>query len=129
MLWNPLLETGIKEIDEQHKELFRQIRAMRDSKDSNRVDQLLDFLGKYVITHFLTEEDMQTRSGYPLAAEHKKLHELLIETYDGMRKEYASDKSTIVFLKINKALGEWLIDHVMGQDKHFADYYKSLTKK
>ena len=51
-LWNAGLETGIPKIDEQHKELFRQIETLMDKTNSDRLQETIDFLGNYVVKHF-----------------------------------------------------------------------------
>lgn len=43
MLWNSGLETGIPAIDEQHKELFRQVDILLDNGNKDRVPDTLNF--------------------------------------------------------------------------------------
>ncbi len=129
MFWNASLETGIPKIDEQHKELFRQADILLDRNQSDRVPTTLNFLGSYVVKHFSDEQVMQASSKYPKAAAHKQLHDKFINVYKDLRKKYdsGSDKH-IVVMEINKAVMNWLRQHIMVHDKEFAEYYKSLKK-
>jgi hemerythrin len=125
MLWNNTLETGIPVIDEQHKELFRQVDILLDTSNKNRVNETLDFLGKYVIKHFTAEEAMHARSAYPKAAEHKKMHVAFVSTYKNLHDEYTkSGMNLATLMKINNTVVNWLKDHIMREDKNFAAFFK-----
>lgn len=126
MLWNPTLETGIEKIDEQHKELFRQVDILVDRSQSERIPETLAFLGNYVIKHFRDEQVMHALTKYPWADEHKKMHQDFVAKYQEMKNKYeaSGDKLTVV-LNINKVIIGWLKEHIMVQDKDFARFYKN----
>ncbi|MCC8189262.1 MAG: bacteriohemerythrin [Planctomycetes bacterium] len=129
MLWNSALETGIQKVDDQHKELFRQIDILLDNKNKERIAKTLDFLGKYVVLHFSTEETMQAASEFPQAAEHKELHRKFVATFKELRQEYdATGYNLVILMKVNNAVITWLREHIMGADKEFADYYKGRRR-
>jgi len=126
-LWNETLETGILAIDEQHKELFRQVDILFDTTLAERVPQTLEFLVKYVKKHFNDEQQLHLKAQYPKAELHKKLHEDFVTAFQKMKQDYDSGGGKLpVLLKINKTIAEWLRNHVMTHDKEFAAYYKSL---
>lgn len=127
MLWNSTLECGIASIDEQHKELFRQVDILLDNSNRDRIPETLNFLGQYVVKHFAMEEAMHNRSRYPKTMAHKKLHTDFIATYKGLRNEYeTSGHNLAVLMKINKVAVSWLKEHIMMQDKDFAKFYRQL---
>ena len=129
MLWNDSLATGITKIDQQHKELFRQIDILTDRSNANRVPETLHFLGTYVVKHFNDEQVMHVASKYPKAEAHKKKHAEFITRFKEMKKKYdeAGDKLETI-LGINKMSIGWLKEHIMVEDKDFAKYYKNLTQ-
>lgn len=129
MLWNSSLECGIPAIDEQHKELFRQVDILLDNTKKDRVADTLNFLGAYVQKHFATEEAMHQRCRYPKAIEHKRIHDDFVKTYKELRAEYEQSGHKLdLLLKINKAAVGWLKEHVMGHDREFSTYYKESQK-
>jgi hemerythrin len=129
MLWNSNLETGIPAIDAQHKELFRQVDILFDQSKKDRVPQTLKFLGEYVGKHFNDEQVLQAKSNYPKALAHKKMHTDFVAAFKKMKQEYDADPSSLtILLKINRAVADWLKNHIMIHDKEFAAYYKSLQK-
>ena len=126
-LWNKTLETGISAIDEQHKELFRQVGVLFDNANADRVPQTLDFLEKYVEKHFGDEQQLHLKTQYPDKELHKKMHTEFVAAFKKMRQEYDSGGNKLpVLLKINKTVSDWLKNHIMVHDKEFAKYYKSL---
>jgi hemerythrin len=131
MLWNKSLEIGIPAIDDQHKELFRQVDILLDNSKQDRVSQTLKFLGAYVKKHFTDEQILHIKSKYPKAEPHRKMHTDFVGAYLKMEKEYESDGANKLqtLLKINKTVIDWLKSHIMVQDKDFANYYKTLNDK
>jgi hemerythrin len=129
MLWSESLATGIKLIDDQHKELFRQVDNLLDPKDENRYKEILDFLENYIVKHFSDEMKMQEQSKYPKAAVHKKYHDEYVKAFRELRAKYlAHGPSVSNNIAINKSVVGWLKDHIFVHDKEFAAYYKSLKK-
>jgi hemerythrin len=126
MLWDKSLEIGIPAIDIQHKELFKQIDILSDVSQKNRIPQTLKFLEEYVKKHFGDEQAWHTRSNYPKAEQHKKMHADFVATVEKMKREYDADGSNVTVLhNINKAVFDWLKNHIMVHDKEFAVYYKT----
>jgi hemerythrin len=130
MLWNKALETGIPTIDDQHRELFRQVDILLDTSKQDRVPQTLKFLGDYVKKHFNDEQTLHLKSKYPKTDAHRKMHADFVNAYVKMAKEYESDSTNklATLLKINKTVVDWLKNHIMIEDKDFATYYKGLNK-
>lgn len=126
MPWNTSYELGLPSVDEQHKELIRQVDILLDPSKADRAKATLDFLAQYVVKHFAHEESLQMRSKYPKAAEHKKLHQDLIATYKELRGDLDRNpgKESVHVMKISRILLQWLVDHIKGADKEFAQYYK-----
>ncbi|MDR3231937.1 MAG: bacteriohemerythrin [Synergistaceae bacterium] len=124
MLWDKSLETGIAAIDEQHKELFRQIDNLLDAGRENRFGETLDFLGKYIVKHFTDEQKMHTTSKYPRATEHKNYHDAYVTLFNGLKNKYTKEGPTLTNkMAINKSVVGWLKDHILVHDKEFATYY------
>jgi len=127
MLWMKSLETGIEKIDEQHKELFRQIDMLLDPHNANRHREVIDFLGGYIVKHFTDEQKMHTESKYPKAATHRKYHDDYVTVFRVLKDKYIKEGPTPANnMEINKTVVGWLKDHILVHDKEFAAYYKSL---
>ena len=124
--WNSSLETGISVVDEQHKELFRQVDILLDRSQKDRVPETLAFLGEYVIKHFGTEELMQKASKYPKTEEHKAIHDNFIKVFGELKSEYENGgEDFLILIKITKIALDWLQEHIGGHDKDFGSYFKA----
>jgi hemerythrin-like metal-binding protein len=127
MLWSKSLETGISLIDEQHKELFRQVDILLDQKNDNRHKDALHFLDKYIVKHFSDEQKMHSDSKYPKAVQHKKFHDDYVIVFRKLKDKYLKEGATPANnMEINKTVVGWLKDHILVHDKEFAVYYKGL---
>jgi hemerythrin-like metal-binding protein len=127
MLWSKSLETGIALIDEQHKELFRQVDILLEQGNENRHKDALNFLDKYIVKHFGDEQKMQAGAKYPKAAQHKKFHDDYVVVFRKLKEKYLTEgPSPSNNMEINKTVVGWLKDHILVHDKEFAVYYKSL---
>ena len=128
MEWKKYYETGIQIVDEQHKELFRQVGILVDydqkKETRERIEETLNFLGEYVLRHFGTEEMMQKMLKYPKADQHKEMHEKFVQAFVELKQEYAvKGENLLVLMKLTKVAIDWLQDHILKQDKDFGEYY------
>jgi hemerythrin len=127
--WSDTMLCGIPLIDEQHKELFRQIDALRDRSKKDRIPGVLRFLADYVVKHFNDEESLHLKSRYPQAADHRKIHENFVKTFWELKGKYdQSGGEFAAVMEINKVLFDWLKNHVLKTDIAFVKYYFSLPE-
>jgi len=78
--WVPELDTGIAEIDTQHKRILDYINKLHDLRSSPDRAALGDVIGEtvdYTLSHFAFEESVIESAGYMFAGPHKKVHELV----------------------------------------------------
>jgi len=132
MQWDPSLECGVELIDNEHRELVRLvgdlIQAAKNRKAVESSKGALDFLGKYVTTHFEHEEIYMKKCSYPETSEHKRLHAEFVKTFLDLKKHYDENGENLaIALEINTVASNWLINHIKAVDKKFAQYYKEHT--
>jgi hemerythrin len=130
MQWTPDLSVGVKEIDDQHKELISRLNALGEAMmkglGKEEIGALLDFLGSYVVTHFGTEERHMARTNYPSAAAHKAQHQELIADFTKFRAEFDSAGAKLsLVLGLNTKLVAWLKNHICGTDKQLGAFLKT----
>lgn len=79
--WTPALSVGVEEIDGQHRELFRRAGRLLDGirrGDPEEIDELVEYLHRYAISHFGAEEAAMRETRYPGYARHKAEHDRFI---------------------------------------------------
>ena len=81
--WSDEYSVGVKQIDDQHKNLVDLINRLFDAMSLGKGKEVLggvfDELKKYTIIHFQTEERLMVVYGYPDYEAHKKSHEDLVQ--------------------------------------------------
>jgi len=128
--WDSSLETGHDKIDNQHRQLVSTlnnlIEASEQGKGSDEIFKVLDFLTGYTIMHFKTEEDLQLKYYYPDYRIHKSIHEDFKKTVTGLSKRLTDEGPTPELVGVvTTAIGEWLVNHIKGDDFSMAAYVKS----
>jgi hemerythrin len=128
--WQPDLTINVAQIDEQHKELFRQFNllgdAVWDGKGKDSIGQLLSFLADYTVKHFSEEEALMETVGYPDYAVHKQAHrELVAEVSDFIGKFQSGEVQSALLISVVNRLGEWTRQHIRGMDQGLGQYVTS----
>jgi len=129
-LWNKTLETGYDEIDEQHKQLFNTLNSLVNSGENNdgseNIIKAIEFLTKYTIMHFTTEEVLMKNSGYPEYVYHKQCHDTFKETVAEFLVRLEKEGSSgDLMASVTTTIGEWLITHIRVDDIKMAKFVKN----
>lgn len=127
--WKPAYSLGMAEIDEQHQVLFDIINAMWSNVVNRErgaaVLDTLDELERYTVTHFIAEETFMRSHGYSGFDEHKQQHDRFIERIRNER--LCIEAGGPVSLDMINFLKDWLVNHILVQDKAYAAEFE--TKK
>jgi hemerythrin len=120
MPWTPLFSVGIREIDEQHKLLFKLANefdeACRTGDASDSVWRVLDELIRYTEFHFSTEERLMERLQYSVAESHRIEHVELRRSVEEFRSRL-QDGSLDLQPEILGFFRDWLTRHIMNSDR------------
>lgn len=128
--WIPWLadyEIGVRQIDDQHEELFRMfnelMEAIWDGRGKDALKNVLDFTAEYTATHFATEEDFMLRHDYPGYTEHRRVHEAFKGDVAQFIREYKRNGvNTEMVVKTISDLGQWTRDHIRDMDQELGQY-------
>lgn len=128
--WDPAMNTGVKEIDDQHiyvtgviAELFK---AYMDGRDKDVLIDVIRQINEYARFHFETEERYMQRivEAYPRIEFHKEKHvEFFTKVIDFMLSTIEGDEELAP--KVLDYLVDWWFSHIRGVDKEMCMY---LTK-
>jgi hemerythrin len=128
--FDPVLLTGVDDIDEQHRELFARIgqllEASRNRRSREEVVRLLEFLGHYVIDHFAAEERIMITAGYPNIDGHRAEHTQFVKELEILRHELKSEgPSNLFVIRVGNRVTEWLREHIYRTDRALGAWLKS----
>ena len=127
--WNSRLETGIKQIDEQHKELFNRIDqlelALYRGNSVTELLKLLEYLESYVVEHFQTEEKLLLDNFYPDFAIHSHQHESFRAYINGVLNDFKNKGAdSYMAINIDKQMRKWWETHILKMDMAYVPYIK-----
>lgn len=88
-----------------------------------RVVSLIDGVLDYTHYHFSEEEKLLDSMGYPAVGEQKGMHNDIIDTIQDFREKAVNGK-LIVSLSLTSELKRWFREHILIEDKKYAEYYR-----
>ena len=126
--WQSKYEVGIEDIDFQHHFFLNLINRLASEltglNDIEYQNALISELNAYARFHFISEENMMFRSGFPGYMNHKNLHLELIDQLSSRANMLAIDNSNIESSHIIGFLLNWFFTHTTTIDTEFAAYLK-----
>ena len=125
LIWDANFETGVSEIDEQHRILVNTINeaaiTLGETGNISVLEQITNDLLSYALYHFETEEELMVKYGYDEQreeeqkihlAQHRDFSATVVSVKDNMKSGKLITKDELLnFLK------EWLINHILYTDK------------
>ena len=127
LTWDEKWSVGISDIDAQHRRLFELFHSLCSLLDEGRIGALgavLDELEQYARTHFAAEEELMRAHRYPGLDLHRQAHREFNNHVLAFKRDLSSDRS--IPITTGTFLREWLIEHVIRDDQHFARHRREL---
>lgn len=127
VLWNEKYNTGIKEIDDQHKKLVKILNDLYESfVDRTTIERLKEVVKEmtaYTEYHFGVEEKYFNEFNYTGANEHIAEHQIFVKKVKTFQKDMEQGKISVTFQLMN-FLRSWLIEHINGTDRKYISLFK-----
>ena len=131
--WTPDLAVGVKEIDNQHKELFKRVNSLLEAvstgKGKDEITRVVTFLGEYAVTHFQTEENFMTHYGYINYGAHKSEHLIFARDFARIKGDLENGVTSMSVILVQKKILAWLTNHIGKTDKALGTFWISVQKK
>lgn len=127
MPWSSELEVGIAQIDEQHRWLVDKTNQLYDrlasaEADAAEIGEVLESLMDYTMNHFIVEEEIFHRLGYPESDGHKAQHDkFTAQIMDLLQRHDSGERSGSETLEL---LADWLTHHILRVDKAYVAFFR-----
>jgi hemerythrin len=124
MRWDQNFESGLSEIDAQHRAIFalvQRVEGLEDHTDRSDIRAVIVDLERYARCHFECEEYLMAAYDYPATARHIAEHENLLREVEHYRDSLAFRPRQLALV-----LGNWLISHTMLEDRPLALHVQRL---
>ena len=115
--WNSVFETGVREVDDQHRRLVSHINALQnvlDAPDPAVIEHVLESVIDYTLYHFAFEEALLEGSDYPLLDAHKRVHARFAAELHALREQFRA--GTLGARALSESLARWVFDHIRSAD-------------
>jgi hemerythrin len=123
--WNEAYSVRIEEMDKQHRTLLDLLTKLGDCMVEGVIkDDFKDIvseLSRYANTHFKEEEDLLAKYDYPMLAAQQSMHQKYIARIADYEKKLG-ERDAALSLDILKFLTDWLINHIILEDKKYGTY-------
>ena len=126
------METGIEEIDEQHRTLLdwaNSLSAANEEAGEQKVTETLNNLQDYVSYHFQTEEEAMDSYDYGKLEKHRKQHHRLMhEVSDLFSRTRGKENTKGALAEVEYLLTDWIQLHIKEWDQPFASFVKNRRR-
>ena len=129
MKWEQTYETGIKQIDNEHKIIVQLINNLELSLQKGNEEKtavlVLKNLADYVKIHFKNEERVMKKIGFLELSRHKRLHKDLVKQVANIIKDFKMGKPWTA-RELLGFLQHWLVYHIVEEDKKIGKFLNSI---
>jgi hemerythrin len=129
LVWVPELDTGIDEIDRQHRRIvdyINKLYELRSTHDRDGIGEVIGEMVDYTVSHFVFEESLMESAGYLFSGPHKKVHELFTRRVAEMQSRF--DAGEDVAAELHGMLSRWLFNHIRNEDHGYVDSAKAYLR-
>lgn len=125
LLWTKQFETGVREIDEQHRQLFRHVNELEGllmqtnftRAEIERLIGFVSFLEDYVVTHFSFEEKCMDRFRCPMHEKNRQAHAHFLGVFRKFHERIDKEGLRLELVReLNQAINAWIEGHILAVD-------------
>lgn len=117
--WRSEFETGIDEVDAEHRELVDLINALHqevaDRSDSQTISAFLGEVFARIAAHFALEESVMRKHAYDEYAAHKAEHERLLDEIRDIMDAHEAG-SVDYGTPLSTRVRDWFVNHFKYKD-------------
>ena len=118
--WRTEFETGVPEVDHEHRELVDLINALHAQIGANATKEVVGgFLGEVfakISAHFALEETVMRKHRYDEYAVHKADHEKLLDDIRDIMDAHERGLFVDYEAALGRAVRDWFVDHFKTKD-------------
>jgi hemerythrin-like metal-binding protein len=130
MTWNVNFETGVTEIDDQHRILVNALNEVNNQSAGNSSAEFLEKITRdllsYALYHFETEEELMREYGYEEEEgqdaeahlqQHRSFSAQVVAVRDGLKAGNLISREELLGF-----LNSWLVNHILNTDRRLGAF-------
>jgi hemerythrin len=118
--WRKEFETGVAEVDHEHRELVELINELDAAVDTDappeRVGEFLGEVFARISAHFALEETVMRKHRYDQYADHKADHEKLLDQLRDIMDSHEAGAYLDYRTALKRSVRDWFVDHFKSRD-------------
>lgn len=117
--WQKFYSVNVKEIDEQHQEIFKIINQIFEvgHQKPEELKRIVKEMEDYSHYHFGVEEKYFKEFNYADKDAHEKMHQTYIEKVQEFKEKGTN------FTEVRDFLAQWWIEHIQGADQQYSETF------
>ena len=136
--WSQKIETGIEVLDAQHRQYFDLVndylataaKATTDTDKNSELARRLDFLRRYAVDHFATEQKIMKEAGYEGYQAHFGEHMYFLQHVGALYKQLCDEgHSDKLSREVYYYALEWFIAHIQSADMKVVEFLKENSDR
>lgn len=120
IVWRKEFDTGVAEVDHEHRELVELINQLHEQIGADAPRQKVgDFLGEVftkISAHFALEETVMRKHNYDEYADHKADHEKLLDDLRDIMDDFEAGTGADYKKALSAAVRDWFVNHFKTKD-------------
>lgn len=129
--WSDEYSVHLRVIDNDHKDLVNTVNELHDAISGGgkreEIGRIIGTLAQYVDEHFSREEALMESNAYPDVAGHKRIHRHLARQVYAIRTIFGSKPQLIDPAKLLRFLRDWLVHHILEEDRKYVPYLRGVA--
>lgn len=126
--WKSDYSVGIRLLDYDHQELFDVVNELQvvieQGNVKTEIAKIVGRLSKYALQHFQREEHIMHEYQFPEIVSHRQRHHEFAHLVHAIRHVLANCPEKLSSEKLHAYLGDWLVNHILGEDMQYRDYFR-----
>ena len=128
IVWDNNYSVGFELFDKQHQKLVEMINdlyaAFLSGEAHKKAPTIINKMINYTDYHFKSEEKYFDMYNFPFSEEHKEIHKSFVNKVRELKHGIENGKVTVSY-DIMNFLRQWLIEHIMGEDQKYTEFFKT----
>jgi hemerythrin len=118
--WRKEFETGVADVDHEHRELVDLINRLHESiasgSDRARITEFLGEVFARIAAHFALEESIMRKHAYDEYEAHKAEHEKLLDEIRDIMDAQQDNPSSTYEEGLSFTVRDWFVNHFKSKD-------------
>ncbi|MGQ1890732.1 bacteriohemerythrin [Thermophagus sp. OGC60D27] len=127
--WTEDLSVGNGTLDQEHQKWISLLNdfyeGLKAGKSKEKLTELVVGMLEYTKYHFADEERYMKSIHFPEFENHKAKHDFYIDKITQFYEKIQNNQ-LILSLEVTNFLKNWLINHIKGTDKKYAEFAKNI---